>query len=106
MPWLQAGGLMAPCALVAALFAVTAALLQLAAHLPAAAAAGGTDGAATLVRDSVVEGAEGAAGAAGKGGVACVQSTDVPRAHRGESGDGGSAAPPKITEVGRSTRTP
>ena len=67
---------MAPCALVAALFAVTAALLQLAAHLPAAAAAGGTDGAATLVRDSVVEGA---AGAAGKGGVACVQSTDVPR---------------------------
>jgi hypothetical protein len=103
VPWLQAGGLVAPCALVAALFAVTAALLQLAAHLPAAAAAGGTDGAATLVRDSVVEGA---AGAAGKGGVACVQSTDVPRAHRGESGDGGSAAPLKITEVGRSTRTP
>ena len=82
---------MAPCALVAALFAVTAALLQLAAHLPAAAAAGGTDGAATLARDSVVEGAEGAEGAEGKGGVACVQGADdadVPRAHRGESGDG------------------
>ena len=91
---------MAPCALVAALFAVTAALLQLAARLPAAATAGGgTDGAATLARDSVVEGAEGAEGAAGKGGVACVQGADgadVPRAHRGESGDGGSGAPLKI----------
>ena len=97
---------MAPCALVAALFAVTAALLQLAARLPAAATAGGgTDGAATLARDSVVEGAEGAegaegkGGAAGKGGVACVQGADgadVPRAHRGESGDGGSGAPLKI----------
>ena len=100
---------MAPCALVAALFAVTAALLQLAAHLPAAAAAGGTDGAATLARDSVVEGAEGAegkGGAAGKRGVACVQGADdadVPRAHRGESGDGGSGAPLKIPEVGRGT---
>ena len=99
---------MAPCALVAALFAVTAALLQLAAHLPAAAAAGGTDGAATLARDSVVEGAEGAEGAEGKGGVACVQGADgadVPRAHRGESGDGGSGAPLKIPEVERGTRT-
>ena len=97
---------MAPCALVAALFAVTAALLQLAAPLPAAAAAGGTDGAATLARDSVVEGAEGAEGAEGKGGVACVQGADgadVPRAHRGESGDGGSGAPLKIPEVGRGT---
>ena len=98
---------MAPCALVAALFAVTAALLQLAARLPAAATAGGgTDGAATLARDSVVEGAEGAEGAAGKGGVACVQGADgadVPRAHRGESGDGGSGAPRKIPEVGRGT---
>ena len=96
---------MAPCALVAALFAVTAALLQLAAHLPAASAAGGTDGAATLARDSVVEGAEGAEGAEGKGGVACVQGADdadVPRAHRGESGDGGSG-PLKIPEVGRGT---
>ena len=98
---------MAPCALVAALFAATAALLQLAAHLPAAA-----DGAATLARDSVVEGAEGAegaegkGGAAGKGGVACVQGADgadVPRARRGESGDGGSGAPRKIPEVGRGT---
>ena len=103
---------MAPCALVAALFAATAALLQLAAHLPVAAAAG-TDGAATLARDSVVEGAEGAegaegkGGAAGKGGVACVQGADgadVPRACRGESGDGGSGAPLKIPEeVGRGT---
>ena len=93
---------MAPCALVAALFAVTATLLQLAAHLPAA----------TLARDSVVEGAEGAegaegkGGAAGKGGVACVQGADgadVPRARRGESGDGGSGAPRKIPEVGRGT---
>jgi len=95
---------MAPCALVAALFAVTAALLQLAARLPAAATAGGgTDGAATLARDSVVEGAEGAEGAAGKGGVACVQGADgadVPRAHRGESGDGGSGAPLKIPRRG------
>ena len=54
---------MAPCALVAALFVVTAALLQLAAHLPDAAAAGGTDGAAILLRNSAVEGAGGAGGA-------------------------------------------
>ena len=98
---------MAPCALVAALFAATAALLQLAAYLPAAAAVdGGTDGAATLARDSVVEGAEGAegkGGAAGKRGVACVQGADgadVPRARRGESGDGGSGAPLKIPRRG------
>ena len=68
VPLLQAGGLIAPCALVAALFVVTAALLQLAAHLPDAVAAGGTDGAAILPRSSAVEGVEGAEGAEGAGG--------------------------------------
>ena len=73
---------MAPCALVAALFVVIAALLQLAAQLPDAAAAGGTDGAAILLRSSAVEGGEGAEG------MACVQGAGAPRVRRGESGEG------------------
>ena len=75
---------MAPCALVAALFVVTAALLQLAAHLPDAVAAGGTDGAAILLRSSAVEGAEGV----GAEGMACMQGAGAPRVRRGESGEG------------------
>ena len=75
---------MAPCALVAALFVVTAALLQLAAHLPEAAAAGGTDSAAILLRSSAVEGAEGV----GAEGMACMQGAGAPRVRRGESGEG------------------
>ena len=76
---------MAPCALVAALFFVIAFLLQLAAQLPDAAAAGGTaDGAAILLRSSAVEGAEGG----GAEGMACVQGAGAPRVRRGESGEG------------------
>ena len=86
VPSLQAGGLMAPCALVAALFVVTAALLQLAAHLPDAAAAGGTDGAA-----QAVEGVEGAEGAGGAGGAGAPQSSLTGTAMQG-GGNQGSAA--------------
>ena len=75
---------MAPCALVAALFFVIAFLLQLAAQLPDAAAAGGTEGAAILLRSSAVEGAEGV----GAEGMACVQGAGAPRVRRGESGEG------------------
>ena len=75
---------MAPCALVAALFFVIAFLLQLAAQLPDAAAAGGADGAAILLRSSAVEGAEGV----GAEGMACVQGAGAPRVRRGESGEG------------------
>ena len=75
---------MAPCALVAALFFVIAFLLQLAAQLPDAAAAGGTEGAAILLRSSAVEGAEGV----GAEGMACVQGGGAPRVRRGESGEG------------------
>jgi hypothetical protein len=94
---------MAPCALVAALFVVTAALLQLAAHLPDAAAAGGTDDDAILLRNSAVEGAGGAGSAGGAEGMACVQGTGAPRVHRGESGEGCPGVPLKTAEIARTT---
>ena len=106
---------MAPCALVAALFVVTAALLQLAAHLPDAAAAGGTDSAAMLLRNSAVEGVEGAEGAAGAEGaeraegVRYVQGAGAPRVHCGESGEGMGegcpGVPLKTAEIARTART-